>query len=73
MYNAGVDVHGEDSLGKMALTNGGILERDRFVFATCVAFRVSAAASALVLAYWQGTTSGMLGRDGRVSATRNEF
>lgn len=35
MYNAGVDVHGEDSLGKMALTDAGILARDRFVFAAC--------------------------------------
>lgn len=36
LYNAGVDVHREDSLGLLALTDQGILERDRFVFATCV-------------------------------------
>ncbi len=41
MYNSGVDVHGEDNLGKMALTNEGILARDRFVFATCAEFRAS--------------------------------
>lgn len=32
---AGVDVHAEDSLGKMALTSAGILARDRFVFEAC--------------------------------------
>jgi acetoin utilization deacetylase AcuC-like enzyme len=42
MYNAGVDVHGDDSLGKMALTNEGILQRDRFVMAQCAAAKVGA-------------------------------
>lgn len=32
---AGVDVHAEDTLGKMALTDAGILARDRFVFEAC--------------------------------------
>lgn len=35
LYNAGVDVHKDDVLGKMALTDAGILQRDRFVFASC--------------------------------------
>ena len=34
-YNAGVDVHGDDALGMLALTDVGILERDRFVLAAC--------------------------------------
>jgi acetoin utilization deacetylase AcuC-like enzyme len=32
-YNAGVDVHGEDRLGRLGLTNKGIAERDRRVIA----------------------------------------
>ncbi|KAG7671113.1 hypothetical protein KSW81_004537 [Nannochloris sp. 'desiccata'] len=35
MYNAGADVHADDSLGKMALSNEGILERDRLVMKLC--------------------------------------
>jgi acetoin utilization deacetylase AcuC-like enzyme len=35
MYNAGTDVHEDDSLGKMALSNQGILERDRLVMKLC--------------------------------------
>jgi len=35
MYNAGTDVHADDSLGKMALSNEGILERDRLVMKFC--------------------------------------
>lgn len=35
LYNAGVDVHAEDSLGLLTLTDSGILQRDRFVMATC--------------------------------------
>lgn len=31
----------DDTLGKMALTNEGILARDRFVLSTCARFRVS--------------------------------
>jgi acetoin utilization deacetylase AcuC-like enzyme len=30
-YNAGVDVHGEDRLGRLALTNEGIAARDQAV------------------------------------------
>jgi acetoin utilization deacetylase AcuC-like enzyme len=35
MYNAGVDVHLEDSLGKLGLSNTGIYLRDRFVLQQC--------------------------------------
>jgi acetoin utilization deacetylase AcuC-like enzyme len=35
MYNAGTDVHIDDSLGKMALSINGILERDRLVMKLC--------------------------------------
>jgi acetoin utilization deacetylase AcuC-like enzyme len=45
LYNAGVDVHAEDALGKMAMTNAGILERDRFVFAQCAQHGVPVAAA----------------------------
>lgn len=45
MYNAGMDVHGDDALGKMALTDDGILARDRYVFATCAAAGVPVAAA----------------------------
>ncbi len=37
LYDAGADVHGRDRLGKLALTNIGIYERDRFVLGTCIA------------------------------------
>lgn len=30
-YNAGVDPHGEDRLGRLNLTDAGLLARDRFV------------------------------------------
>lgn len=43
LYNAGVDVHKDDALGKFALTNQGIAERDRLVFATCADFGVPVA------------------------------
>lgn len=36
LYNAGVDVHKDDQLGKMALTAEGIYQRDRFVFECCL-------------------------------------
>jgi acetoin utilization deacetylase AcuC-like enzyme len=45
LYNAGVDVHAEDSLGKMALTDAGILARDRFVFGACAAAGAPVAAA----------------------------
>lgn len=35
MYDAGVDVHQADRLGKLALTDAGIFERDRTVLQTC--------------------------------------
>lgn len=38
MYNAGVDVHAGDSLGKLALSNGGVLARDAFVLDACAGF-----------------------------------
>jgi len=37
LYDAGADVHGGDRLGKLALTNTGLYERDRYVLDTCVA------------------------------------
>ncbi|RZM75094.1 histone deacetylase [Leptolyngbya iicbica LK] len=37
LYDAGADVHGRDRLGKLALTNTGLYERDRYVLDTCVA------------------------------------
>jgi len=37
LYDAGVDIHVNDRLGKLALTNTGLYERDRGVLATCVA------------------------------------
>eukprot|EP00878_Enallax_costatus_P039795 GHUV01045707.1.p1 GENE.GHUV01045707.1~~GHUV01045707.1.p1 ORF type:complete len:154 (+),score=19.22 GHUV01045707.1:395-856(+) len=38
LYNAGVDVHKDDALGKLALTNDGIAARDRLVFAACTEY-----------------------------------
>ncbi|PZO54116.1 MAG: histone deacetylase [Phormidesmis priestleyi] len=35
LYDAGVDVHKDDRLGKLALTDGGIYERDRTVLQAC--------------------------------------
>ncbi len=36
MYDAGVDVHKDDRLGKLALTDVGIYERDRTVLHACI-------------------------------------
>ncbi|HIK45208.1 MAG TPA: histone deacetylase [Leptolyngbyaceae cyanobacterium M65_K2018_010] len=36
LYDAGVDPHREDRLGKLALTNSGLFERDRWVLKTCL-------------------------------------
>jgi acetoin utilization deacetylase AcuC-like enzyme len=36
LYDAGVDPHRDDLLGKLALTNTGIYGRDRYVLDTCV-------------------------------------
>ncbi|MEO1636804.1 MAG: histone deacetylase [Cyanobacteria bacterium J06631_9] len=35
MYDAGADVHKDDRLGKLSLTDAGIFERDRTVLQTC--------------------------------------
>ena len=36
LYDAGADVHKQDRLGKLSLSNTGIFQRDRYVFDTCV-------------------------------------
>jgi acetoin utilization deacetylase AcuC-like enzyme len=36
MYDAGVDPHIKDKLGKLALTDTGLYNRDRFVLSTCL-------------------------------------
>lgn len=36
LYDAGADVHKQDRLGKLALTDTGIFQRDLYVFETCV-------------------------------------
>lgn len=36
LYDAGVDPHGDDALGKLALTDAGLLRRDRYVLEQCV-------------------------------------
>lgn len=38
LYNAGVDVHSNDSLGKFALTTEGIFKRDYTVFESCASY-----------------------------------
>ena len=45
MYNAGTDVHKDDSLGKMSLTNDGIFQRDRFVMKSCAEAGIAVAAA----------------------------
>ena len=35
MYDAGADVHKDDRLGKLALSDQGVFERDRTVLQTC--------------------------------------
>lgn len=37
LYDAGVDPHVEDKLGKLALTDAGLFSRDRYVLQACVA------------------------------------
>lgn len=39
-YNAGVDPHEADRLGKLSLTDGGIAARDRYVINTCRARQI---------------------------------
>lgn len=46
-YNAGCDVHQNDSLGKLKLTTDGILRRDRFVFSECLLRRGVAVCAAI--------------------------
>lgn len=36
LYDAGVDPHRDDALGKLALTDEGLMRRDRYVLETCV-------------------------------------
>ncbi len=36
IYDAGVDPHAQDRLGKLALTDAGILRRERYVLETCL-------------------------------------
>ncbi len=36
LYDAGVDPHRDDALGKLALTDAGLLRRDRYVLEQCV-------------------------------------
>jgi acetoin utilization deacetylase AcuC-like enzyme len=42
-YDAGVDVHQDDRLGYVNLTDQGILERDKYVIETCVALKLPTA------------------------------
>jgi acetoin utilization deacetylase AcuC-like enzyme len=37
LYDAGVDPHGQDRLGRLALTDAGLAARERLVLATCLA------------------------------------
>jgi acetoin utilization deacetylase AcuC-like enzyme len=43
LYDAGVDPHKDDLLGKLALTDAGLYRRDRYVLATCLAAGVPVA------------------------------
>ncbi len=43
LYDAGVDVHGGDRLGKLALSDQGLYRRDRQVLSTCAAKRIPVA------------------------------
>jgi acetoin utilization deacetylase AcuC-like enzyme len=36
MYNAGVDPHRDDRLGRLSLSNAGLLLRDRMVLELCL-------------------------------------
>ncbi len=38
-YDAGVDPHSRDRLGKLALTDSGLFQRDRYVLSTCLSQR----------------------------------
>lgn len=43
LYDAGVDPHRDDLLGKLALSDAGLLRRDRYVFSECLARRIPVA------------------------------
>jgi acetoin utilization deacetylase AcuC-like enzyme len=43
LYDAGVDPHGEDQLGKLALTDTGLFRREMQVLSTCVRQRIPVA------------------------------
>lgn len=43
LYDAGVDVHVEDDLGRLALTDHGIFRREMLVLGTCIAAGVPVA------------------------------
>jgi acetoin utilization deacetylase AcuC-like enzyme len=43
LYDAGVDPHIDDALGKLALSDAGLLRRDRFVLESCVRYGVPVA------------------------------
>ena len=43
IYDAGVDPHADDRLGKLALTRAGLGERDRFVLGACLERRLPVA------------------------------
>ncbi|KAF8065528.1 hypothetical protein HT031_003129 [Scenedesmus sp. PABB004] len=45
LYNAGVDVHADDALGLLALSDAGIAQRDAAVFAACAAAGAPVAAA----------------------------
>lgn len=43
LYDAGVDVHADDKLGKLELTDAGLLARDRYVLESCRAHGIPTA------------------------------
>jgi acetoin utilization deacetylase AcuC-like enzyme len=43
LYNAGVDPHRQDRLGRLALSNEGLLNRDRLVLDACLRRRIAVA------------------------------
>ena len=45
IYQAGVDPHADDRLGRLALTDGGLAARDRYVALSCIARGIPLAAT----------------------------
>jgi acetoin utilization deacetylase AcuC-like enzyme len=45
LYQAGVDPHADDRLGRLGLSDAGLIARDRFVAATCIARRLPLAST----------------------------